>query len=333
MQSTAAVDESKRDAGSGGLRPYVRIARIDHWFKNVFMLLGVVVAYFFDPSEMSARRIPAIALALLATCLVASANYVINEWLDAPQDRLHPTKHDRPAAAGLVKGHWVVLEWALLALAGVGTAWLADPYVAATAAVFVAAGLVYNVPPVRTKELPYLDVLSESVNNPLRLLLGWFAVTQHTVPPVSLFIAFWMAGAFFMAIKRLAEYRRIADPELAARYRRSFRYYDEERLMVSLFFYAMMAALFTGVFIVRYKLELILALPLVGGFFAYYMRIGLRPDSPVQNPERLHRERGFVLYALLCVGVGLLLMLIHIPVLYDLFNVSPAKNPPLWILD
>lgn len=333
MQSTAAVDESKPSARSGGLWPYVRIARIDHWFKNVFMLLGVVVAYFFDPTEMSVARIPAIGLALLATCLVASANYVINEWLDAPYDRLHPTKHARPAAAGLVKGHWVVLEWALLAVTGVGVAWFAHPYVAATAAAFAVAGLVYNVPPVRTKELAYLDVLSEAVNNPLRLLLGWFAVTQHAVPPISLFIAYWMAGAFFMAIKRLAEYRRIADPELAARYRGSFRHYDDDRLMVSLFFYAVMAALFTGVFIVRYKLELILALPLVGGFFAYYMRIGLRPDSPVQNPERLHRERGFMVYALMCVGVGLVLMLSHIPVLYDLFNVQPAQNLPLWTLD
>ncbi len=30
-------------------------------------------------------------------------------------------------------------------------------------------GLVHNVPPVRSKELPYIDVLSESVNNPIRL--------------------------------------------------------------------------------------------------------------------------------------------------------------------
>jgi hypothetical protein len=27
--------------------PYIEIARIDHWFKNAFMLLGLVVAVFF----------------------------------------------------------------------------------------------------------------------------------------------------------------------------------------------------------------------------------------------------------------------------------------------
>ena len=41
---------------------------------------------------------------------------------------------------------------------------------ALTAAVLLLMGIAYNVPPLRTKDRPYLDVLSESVNNPLRLL-------------------------------------------------------------------------------------------------------------------------------------------------------------------
>ena len=36
-------------------------------------------------------------------------------------------------------------------------------------------GCIYNIPPVRSKDLPYLDVLSEAVNNPLRMLAGWAA--------------------------------------------------------------------------------------------------------------------------------------------------------------
>jgi 4-hydroxybenzoate polyprenyltransferase len=327
MESTAAARES------GRIWPYIQIARVDHWFKNVFMLLGVAAAYFFDPSHVTAAALPKVLLALLAACLVASSNYVINELLDAPQDRLHPVKRSRPAAAGRIKSSVALVEWLLLAVAGIGVAWVAHPTVAATALAFWLAGIVYNVPPLRTKELPYLDVLSEAINNPLRLLLGWFAVDQYSVPPASLFIAYWMAGAFFMAIKRLAEYRRIDNKAVAASYRRSFRHYDEERLLVSLFFYAVMAGLFTGVFIVRYRLELILALPLVGGFFAYYMKIGLRADSPVQNPEKLHRERGFLLYALLCAAVCLLLMLSHIPALYDVFNVPAAQTAPLWTLE
>src|SRR3989440_12302560 len=110
----------------------------------------------------------------------------------------------------------------------------------------------YNVPPVRTIYLPYPDFLSESVNNPLRLLLGWFVLIPDRFPPLSLILAYWMVGAFFMATKRFAEYRRIGDREVAAQYRKSFGYYTEERLLVSMFFYVAMCALFAGIFIVRY---------------------------------------------------------------------------------
>ena len=42
-------------------------------------------------------------------------------------------------------------------------------------------GCVYNIPPVRSKDLPYVDVLSEAINNPIRMLAGWFIVTSVTV--------------------------------------------------------------------------------------------------------------------------------------------------------
>src|SRR5439155_6428354 len=87
-----------------------------------------------------------------------------------------------------------------------------------SSALLLLMGCVYNIPPVRSKDWPYLDVLTESVNNPIRLLLGWFAVAPADVPPVSLLVAYWMIGAFFMASKRFAEYRSIGRKEVAGAY-------------------------------------------------------------------------------------------------------------------
>lgn len=67
-------------------------------------------------------------------------------------------------------------------------------------------GLVYNVEPLRTKDIPVLDVLSESVNNAIRLLAGWFMVSGDTLPPLSLIAGYWMGGAFLMGIKFRAAY-------------------------------------------------------------------------------------------------------------------------------
>jgi 4-hydroxybenzoate polyprenyltransferase len=312
--------------------PYVQIARVDHWFKNAFMLLGVLLALFYQPTLATWVSLRDLVLALLATCVVASSNYVLNEILDGPTDRLHPQKRHRPVPSGAIRPILGYAEWLALGAAGIGLSLLINGPFAMSAAALWVMGVAYNVPPIRTKEWPYVDVLSESVNNAIRLLLGWFVLIPDKVPPVSLLLAYWMAGAFFMATKRFAEYRRIADTRTAAAYRKSFAYYTEERLLVSMLFYVAACALFSGIFIVRYHLELILFVPFGAGFFAYYLKLGLQPDSPTQHPERLHRERGFLTYAVLSLVVFVVLMFTSVPQLYDWFHVEGTRMQPLWTI-
>ncbi len=312
--------------------PYIQIARVDHWFKNAFMLLGIILAFFYESALVTWDSVPKLSLALLVTCLIASSNYVINELLDAPTDRLHPVKKHRTVPSGLVRPVWAVIEWLLLGAAGIAVAYSFNTYFAASALALWVMGLAYNIPPIRTKELPYLDVLSESVNNPLRLFLGWFALIGDKFPPLSLILAYWMVGAFFMATKRFAEYRHIDDPDTAARYRKSFGYYTEDRLLVSMLFYVTMCALFAGIFLVRYHLELIFFIPVAAGFFAYYLLLGLQDDSLVQNPEKLYRARGFLCYVTLSMLLFILLMFTHVPALYTTFNIEPPRISPLWTL-
>jgi decaprenyl-phosphate phosphoribosyltransferase len=322
--------------GLSTLLDYASIARPDHWLKNVFMVIGVVLAYFYTPSLIQGLIHGfdgvRLAVAFFATCLVASSNYVLNEILDAPTDMNHPEKQNRPIPSGRVWLPAAYAEWLLLGGIGFALAWSVNlPFLLAAVSLWI-MGLIYNVRPIRSKELPYVDVLSESVNNPIRLLLGWFVVTATTVPPVSLLVAYWMVGAFFMASKRFAEYRSIGDKARAASYRKSFRWYDDNRLLVSMFFYASAAAMFLGIFIIRYHLELILSVPLIAGFFSMYLRVALKPDSAAQAPERLFKEAGLMIYLVACVAAFVLLMFVRINVLYDMFNVIPSDLPPLWEL-
>jgi len=207
----------------------------------------------------------------------------------------------------------VLLEYAVLAAAGLLLGYLLSvPYLVVTAA-FLVMGVVYNLRPIRTKDVIYLDVLSESVNNPIRLLLGWLAVEPATLPPSSLVLGYWMGGAFLMAIKRYAEYRFLNNADSAALYRRSFRYYTQEKLLVSAFLYAMCSAFFLGVFLVKYRLELLLSLPLFGGLFAWYFHLALKPNSVVQRPEDLWQETPFMIYVALLVAAVALLLVVDLP--------------------
>ena len=93
----------------------------------------------------------------------------------------------------------------------------------------------------------------------------------------------------------------------AGLYRRSFRFYTEEKLLLSSFFYGLSSAFFLGIFLVKYRIEFLLSFPLFALLFAWYLKIGMKPYSPTQNPEKLYREKAFVAYVIfLCCAVAAL---------------------------
>lgn len=298
-------------------RDYLGIARLNHWFKNIFVLPGTALAILLTGSPLRDALGPTI-VALLATGFLASANYVLNEWLDAKSDKHHPLKQHRPGANGRLRPQLVMLEYLLLASTGLLLANTLTIQFLYIAVVFLCMGAIYNVPPLRSKDRAFLDVLSESINNPLRLLLGWSALVNGILPPSSIMLAYWMGGAFLMAVKRYAEYRHIGDPARAAKYRNSFSQYTEKSLLLSAFFYALSAAFFLGIFLIKYRVEFLVSFPFFALLFAWYLAIGMQPDSAAQHPEKLHRNGSFVAYTVFLVFLVILLFFIDIPIL-DIF--------------
>ncbi len=298
-------------------RDYVAMARPDHWLKHVFILPGIVLAYISHPTEPG-LVLQRFGVGIVSACLAASANYVINEWLDAESDRHHSSKSTRPAVARAVSPALIGVEYVVL----VGLALLAASQIGALflycTLAFLASGLLYNVRPLRTKDRVYLDVVSEAINNPIRLTLGWAMIWPSTLPPSSLLLAYWMGGAFLMATKRLAEYRLASDEgrlESLRLYRRSFESYSDSKLLISGFLYAQLAAFFLAVFLVKYRIEYLLSLPVFAALFATYLYVGLKPDSTAQRPEKLLKERSLVAVVTLLVVVLALLTWIDIPAL------------------
>lgn len=302
------------------IKSYIEIARLDHWFKNIFVLPGTLLAALLTHTPFSQYAWP-LLIGLISTCLIASANYVINEWLDAEFDQFHPVKKNRPSVVGNVKASLVYTEYCILLVTGLCLAAFVSTYFLATAVVLLIMGIVYNVKPFRTKDRIYIDVISESFNNPLRLMLGWFIVTSHQLPPSSLVFGYWMGGSFLMAIKRYAEFRYIDSQEIAGLYRRSFKYYTEEKLLVSTFYYSTSSAFLLGVFLIKYRVELLLSLPFFAALFTWYFYIGMRPNSAVQNPERLFRAKKFIVYTMFLTSIVVLLLFIDVPFLHNF-----AKN-------
>lgn len=294
------------------VKPYIEIARPDHWFKNIFMLPGIGLALVVTPERSTDYIFPSL-YAFIALCLFASANYTINEWLDAQYDSFHPTKKNRPSVVGHVKAPLVLVQYVLLLFAGFVIAYQLSMMFVAIAAIFAIMGLVYNVPPVRTKDVAYLDVLTEAVNNPLRLLMGWAAVLPDSLPPSSIILSYWMGGAFLMGIKRFAEYRFIDNAKTASSYRKSFTVYTADTLLLSSFFYALCASFFLAIFLIKYRIEFLLSFPLFAALFTWYLALGLRSDSPTQSPENLFGEKRFIAFVIFLSAVVALLFFVDLP--------------------
>jgi len=308
---------------------HARIARIDHWVKNLFVIPGVVVAITLNRVPLTWGLLGQTLLALLAVGLIASSNYVINEICDAPFDRFHPVKRYRPIPSGDVILPLAYAEWLLLGAAGLVLSWRISSWFGWNMVALLIMGCAYNLRPIRTKDVPYADVVSEAINNPIRLAAGWLIVST-TIPPASLLLSYWLVGCYFMALKRYAEQRHLKKDGDVGRYRKSLAFVTPELLLSSVVFYASAAMLFFGAFLMRYRVELVLSFPFIAVVMAIYFVLAFKDHSPVEHPEKLYREWKLMLAVAGCSAVMILCLVVNMPWINNTFTpTAPVSGPYL----
>jgi 4-hydroxybenzoate polyprenyltransferase len=295
------------------IKDYLFIARPDHWPKNILVLPGCAFAILILDIPLAYNILIYSVSALICVCFLASANYTINEWLDAAYDKFHPIKKNRPGASGRLQPWLVYSEYSFFVSLGLLIAYAISVHFFLTACIFLIMGLVYNVNPIRAKERAYLDVITESVNNPLRFIMGWLSLSDVVFPPSSVLLAYWGGGGFLMAVKRYAEFRFFNSPVQASLYRKSFSRYTEQSLLLFSFFCAIFSSFFLGIFLIKYRVEFILLFPFISILFVWYLSIGMRPLSAAQSPEKLFRERKFFFFLIFLTCLTIILSFIDIP--------------------
>ena len=113
-------------------RGLLRSMRPRQWPKNGF----IFAALLFDSKLFQLNYVLISLLGFAVFCLLSSAVYLINDIVDAPVDRLHPTKRNRPIARGDIPAGLAVGWAALLAAVALAAAFAAVP-------VFGLIGLTY----------------------------------------------------------------------------------------------------------------------------------------------------------------------------------------------
>ncbi|MGC8677012.1 MAG: UbiA prenyltransferase family protein [Hydrogenobaculum sp.] len=78
------------------LKIFLRLLRVKQYTKNLMLFIPIVFARDIFHTKPFFHT----ALAFLGFCLITSSTYILNDIIDAPKDRLHPKKKNRPIAKG-----------------------------------------------------------------------------------------------------------------------------------------------------------------------------------------------------------------------------------------
>ena len=147
----------------------LREARPRQWAKNVLVFAAPGAAGVLTESP----EIWETCAAFVAFCLAASATYFFNDAVDVDVDRAHPTKRNRPVAAGLVS---LRLAYAMAVVLAVAALAVAAPFndgkLLLVIGGYLAIQLAYNV---WLKHEPVVDLGCVASGFVLRAIAGGVA--------------------------------------------------------------------------------------------------------------------------------------------------------------
>jgi decaprenyl-phosphate phosphoribosyltransferase len=286
---------------------YFQILRINHWFKNLFLIFGIVTGLWYTQSSLFQFDVLVKTLmAFLIASILSSSNYIINQIADADFDKKHDSKKDRPIPSGRIS----ILRAKFLAIllmfsCIVFSYTLFSVSFSITLLLFGLAGFVYNIRPVRLKDIPYIDVLAESINNPIRFLLGWYIVFPLQFPPVVILLLTWSVGALLMTAKRYDELMFYGNKLVL--YRATFKSYSLASLKFMLILYSILTLILTSIVIWYYQRSLLITIPIIATYSYWLVKEIISGRAKTKSVESFVLSKKFILFTLLVALVMILL--------------------------
>ncbi|SDN30242.1 decaprenyl-phosphate phosphoribosyltransferase [Allokutzneria albata] len=176
----------------------LKAARPRQWIKNILVLAAPFAAGKVNNVDVLVDAL----IAFVAFSLAASAIYLVNDSKDVEADRAHPTKRNRPIAAGIVPVPLAFATAVLLLFGALGVSVLASWDLVIVIAVYEVVQLGYCF---GLKHQPVIDMCIVASGFLMRAIAGGAATG---VPLSQWFLLVTAFGSLFMvAGKRYAEIR------------------------------------------------------------------------------------------------------------------------------
>ena len=213
---------------------YLSLLRPKHWIKNAFIFLPL----FFSGEIFNVEKLLSCLTGFMAFSFIASAVYILNDYMDIEADKKHPVKCSRPLASGAVSKKAAITLFLICVALGFAVAALVKLKFLFVLMLYFAMNLGYSL---GLKNISVLDIVLVAMGFVLRIKAGG-VIALIGISQWLMIMVFLLA--MFMAIaKRRDDVLIKLDSGLDMR--KAIKGYNLEFLNV-------MLSLFTGIIIIAY---------------------------------------------------------------------------------
>lgn len=172
------------------------LARTYQWVKNLVVFVAVIFSGKLFDTDLFYRSF----FAFIIFCLLSSVSYIINDIIDAPADRKHPSKKNRPIASGAISVESASILAIVLTATALISSFIFQPLFFWLSLTFLSLQILYSTV---LKSYAVIDIFAISFSFMVRAFAGLVVTGFHI--PVWLFLTIFFVSLFIAAIKRNAE--------------------------------------------------------------------------------------------------------------------------------
>lgn len=147
------------------MREYIALIRPKDWAKNLFLFIPV----FFAGQIFNPEILLEVIGGFICFSLIASSIYIINDYRDIEDDKIHPVKRKRPLASGSVSKTTAVVICIAFIIAGFTGAWFIRDKFFFVLGIYFILNLGYSF---GLKNISILDIFIISIGFVLRVKSG-----------------------------------------------------------------------------------------------------------------------------------------------------------------
>lgn len=172
------------------IKVFFLLIRPWQWTKNLFIFLPLFFFLQIHHPFILAKA----GLAFILFCMLTGGIYILNDYFDVDDDRLHPKKKMRPLAAGLISGQKALFLCAALSASALLGSWFLSFFMFLFGLAYMGINILYTI---KLKHIPIIDIFIIGSGFVTRIFIGG-VVTGVKIYPWIVVMTFLLA--LFLAL-------------------------------------------------------------------------------------------------------------------------------------